>query len=92
MRSHNSRTDQLLLGGDILTARIRYEPDALIHRTQLFCTSDNYPFPVSKPFNDRIISYMWRSCIKLNDIIKIASIQTTTCMARTKRRFNRKFC
>lgn len=56
---------KLLLGGDILTARVKYEPDAIIHITPIFCTSNQYPFPMDKPFNDRIISYMWRGCMQL---------------------------
>lgn len=37
---------KLLLGGDILTARIKHEPDTIIHRTPILCTSNIYTFPM----------------------------------------------
>lgn len=55
-------TLKMILGGDTVPAKIKYQPDAIITRTPVIVLSNNDVFPNDKAFNSRIKRYDWKTC------------------------------
>nr|QVW56851.1 MAG: putative nonstructural protein [Cecropis daurica ambidensovirus] len=52
-------TLKMLLGGDTLNVKVKYEDDTILTRTPIFALCNQNPFPTSDAFRLRIIRYNW---------------------------------
>lgn len=52
-------TLKMLLGGDTLNVKVKYEDDAILARTPIIVLANQYPFPTSAAFQSRVRRYQW---------------------------------
>lgn len=55
----------MILGGDTVSAKIKYQNDAVITRTPVIILSNNDIFPKDLAFRSRMYSYIWKTCPNL---------------------------
>lgn len=63
-------TLKMILGGDTVNAKVKYQGDAVITRTPVIILSNNDIFPHDAAFRSRMFTYQWRSCDKLKSYTK----------------------
>lgn len=63
-------TLKLILGGDTVSAKVKYMPDAIITRTPVIVLSNNDVFPDDLAFRSRMITYKWRTANWLREYNK----------------------
>lgn len=63
-------TLKMILGGDTVNAKVKYQGDAVITRTPVIVLSNNDIFPNDSAFRSRIFQYRWKACDFLKDCKK----------------------
>lgn len=62
MEASAVETLKMILGGDTVNAKVKYQNDAVITRTPVIVLSNNDIFPKDEAFRSRMYSYNWKPC------------------------------
>lgn len=65
-----TETLKMLLGGDTLNVKVKYEDDTIMTRTPIIVLANYAPFPNGEAFRTRIIRYQWSTAAYLRDMVK----------------------
>lgn len=70
MEPSAAETLKMILGGDTVNAKVKYQGDSVITRTPVIVLSNNDVFPSDRAFRSRIYQYSWKSCPMLKNYKK----------------------
>lgn len=62
MEPSAAETLKMVLGGDTVNAKVKFQSDAVITRTPVFVLSNSDIFPKDNAFRSRMFCYRWREC------------------------------